>query len=89
MAWGWDNIEQGLENVGSLVYDVTHSSTVQASVDALGKVTGYNKTEDLQAVSTGVAEGTIKSYDTIKTTSKYLFWGVAGLIGLIIYSKLK
>lgn len=46
-------------------------------------------TEQLQAVSTGVAEGTIKSIDNIKDISKYL--AITGIIvvGLIIYSKLK
>lgn len=63
-----------------------------ASTGIAKQATGVSQpvsVDQLQAISSGVAEGTVKSIDNIKDISKYL--AVAGVIvvGLIIYSKLK
>lgn len=63
----------------------TSTDTLQKS---LGIFTGGGN-QEVQAISQGVAEGTVQSIGAVKDITKYL--AIAGIIvvGLIIYSKLK
>ena len=94
MSWDnfWNGIEEKLEQFGGAIYDVVHSDVVQAATDATKKSVGIftgGSEQELQAISAGAAEATTKSISKIEKTSKYFFWGTVGVIGLIIYSKLK
>lgn len=61
----------------------------ETAVDSIKKVFGGKSTTELQAVSTGVAEGTAQSIDKIENISKYLLISGLIIVGLIVYSKLK
>lgn len=55
---------------------------------SLGVFTGGSK-QEVQAISQGVAEGTIQSVDNIKQITKYI--AITGLvvIAILVYTKLK
>lgn len=79
-------------NAGKFDNKTTWDKIWSASTDTLQKSLGMftgGSHQELQAVSQGVAEGTIQSIDNIKSITKYL--AIAGVIvvGLIVYSKLK
>lgn len=59
------------------------------AIDNIKRVFGGKSTTELQAVSTGVAEGTAQSIDKIENTAKYFMIGGLIIVGLIVYSKLK
>lgn len=62
------------------------------AVDTLKKSTGQftgGSSQEVQAVSQGVAEGTIQSIDNIKTITRYAVIGGLIVVCLIAYSKLK
>lgn len=61
----------------------------QTAIDNIKRVFGGKSTTELQAVSTGVAEGTTKSIDKIENISKYLLVSGLIIVGLIVYGKLK
>lgn len=61
----------------------------ETAIDNIKRVFGGKSTTELQAVSTGVAEGTTKSIDKIENISKYLLVSGLIIVGLIIYGKLK
>lgn len=78
-------------NTGKFDSKSTWSKIWDAAFSTAKMTTGLSSapTQQLQAVSAGVAEGTVQSIDNIKDITKYL--AVVGIIvvGLIIYSKLK
>lgn len=61
----------------------------ETAIDNIKRVFGGKSTTELQAVSTGVAEGTTQSIDKIENISKYLLVSGLIIVGLIIYGKLK
>ena len=79
-------------NAGKFDNKSTWSQIWETATDSLNKSLGIftgGSNQEVQAISQGVAEGTIQSIDNIKSISKYV--AIAGIIvvGLIIYSKLK
>ena len=79
-------------NAGKFDNKSTWDKIWSASTDTLQKSLGIftgGSNQEVQAISQGVAEGTIQSIDNVKSITKYL--AIAGIIvvGLIIYSKLK
>lgn len=61
----------------------------ETAIDSIKTVFGGKSSTELQAVSTGVAQGTIQSIDKIENISKYLLVSGLIIVGLIIYGKLK
>lgn len=61
----------------------------ETAIDNIKRVFGGKSTTELQAVSTGVAEGTTQSIDKIEKISKYLLVSGLIIVGLIVYGKLK
>lgn len=79
-------------NTGKFDKKSTWENIWNASTDTLQKSLGIftgGGNQEVQAISQGVAEGTVQSIGAVKDITKYL--AIAGLIvvGLIIYSKLK
>lgn len=81
------NTAVDVSNQSSTLKDIWSAST-DSLQKSLGIFTG-GSSQEVQAISQGVAEGTVQSIDNIKSITKYI--AIAGLIvvGLIIYSKLK
>lgn len=61
----------------------------ETAIDNVKRVFGGKSSTELQAVSTGVAQGTVQSIDKIENISKYLLISGIIIVGLIVYSKLK
>lgn len=61
----------------------------ETAIDSIKTVFGGKSSTELQAVSTGVAQGTVQSIDKIENISKYLLISGLIIVGLIVYSKLK
>lgn len=61
----------------------------ETAIGNIKRVFGGKSTTELQAVSTGVAQGTVQSIDKIENISKYLLISGLIIVGLIVYSKLK
>ena len=60
----------------------------ETAVDSIKKVFGGGKTTtELQAVSTGVAEGTIASIDKVEKITSYAVIGGIIIVGLILYKE--
>lgn len=79
-------------NAGKFDNKSTWSQVWETATDSLAKSLGVftgGSNKEVQAISQGVAQGTIQSIDNVKSITKYL--AIAGIIvvGLIIYSKLK
>lgn len=110
MAWGWDKIEQSLEDYGGFLYDLNQKAseikqTIKDKTDEKIKDTTLYKNieSELSSIEQNLENMGAKLYDVkekatdmlatvgekTQTTSKYFFWGVVGIVGLVIYSKLK
>ena len=79
-------------NAGKFDNKSTWNKVWECATDSLQKSLGIftgGSNQEVQAISTGVAEGTVQSIGAVKDITKYV--AIAGLIvvGLIIYSKLK
>lgn len=61
----------------------------ETAIDSIKTVFGGKSSTELQAVSTGVAQGTVQSIDKIENISKYLLVSGLIIVGLIVYSNLK
>lgn len=59
----------------------------ETAMDNIKRVFGGKSATELQAVSTGVAEGTTKSIDKIEKIGKYLVIGGCIIVGLILYKE--
>ena len=59
----------------------------ETAIDNIKRVFGGKSTTELQAVSTGVAEGTTQSIDKIEKIGKYLVIGGCIIVGLILYKE--
>lgn len=59
----------------------------ETAIDNIKRVFGGKSATELQAVSTGVAEGTVQSIDKIEKIGKYLVIGGCIIVGLILYKE--
>lgn len=89
------NLDYGQQydtNAGKFDSKSTWSKVWETATDSLQKslgiFTGGSK-QEVQAISQGVAEGTIQSIDNIKTITRYAVIGGLIVVCLIAYSKLK
>lgn len=59
----------------------------ETAIDNIKRVFGGKSATELQAVSTGVAEGTIASIDKVEKITRYAVIGGIIIVGLILYKE--